>query len=385
MATPIWRNAPEYPFGMNLPPSVRPLPPEMMGLNQFLTNMPSAPPPPNTIAANYSKLPKYNPGLEAVYNRMMSTPVAPNIGGEILKNLLGAYVGSNLGESKQNYLEAVQGKEREDRLADEQKSWQNRLALENQQKEAERQQMSKSLYDYMANKPIVDETGQPIGSNAIPPNIPDNTPVSVLSKIWENTLTPKVQKQFEFKDGYSFDPVTGKAIPVPGYQSTPIFEDLPLHGNNVQKGVSYDKGMTFQPVPGTVPYSRYKPEEPKSITEEKWSKDFEKQVAHSNYSAPNGAVYDEAMRNMDKYKDNKNAINAGHRAYTDAKTFVEGRDWYNKLTDEQKTTAADTLAEEKYNYKPEVIYRITGRYPSNTNQKQSATPQGRPPLSQFKK
>ena len=93
----------------------------------------------NPLALSYAKLkqfhqnPQYNPGIESVYNRAMSAPTTPNIGGEIIRNLLGVYIGSKLGDARKGYAES----ERLRKIADERSMLDYRAEIEAGQREQE--------------------------------------------------------------------------------------------------------------------------------------------------------------------------------------------------------------------------------------------------------
>ena len=101
-------------------PQDMPMPPDSLGGINALNFDP-------TIASRYNSgfrqpqpqpQPQYNPMLEAIYQRAMSAPPSMSIGGEIARNLLGAFVGSKMGESKQKYMENQAQVERNQKIAD---------------------------------------------------------------------------------------------------------------------------------------------------------------------------------------------------------------------------------------------------------------------------
>lgn len=153
----------------------------------------------NPIALSYAKLkqfhnnPQYNQGMEAVYNRAMSAPVAPNVGGEIIRNILGAYVGSKLGEGKQNYMAAQQEQERQRRLMDERSMLDYRVGLEDKQKEAERERLYQGLLG-MGSPESFSPTGEQWASPAPVKGVPAGLTADTYSKMAERKLLPEKQK-----------------------------------------------------------------------------------------------------------------------------------------------------------------------------------------------
>lgn len=167
----------------------------------------------NPIALSYAKLkqfhnnPQYNPGMEAVYNRAMSAPVAPNIGGEIIRNILGAYVGSKLGEGKQNYIASQQEKERQNRLTDEKSMLDYRVGLEDKQKEAERQRLYQGLLGMGSPESFSPTTGEQWATPAPVKGVPEGLTADTYSKMAERKLLPE-------KPSYSYQTVKEKGGPM---------------------------------------------------------------------------------------------------------------------------------------------------------------------------
>lgn len=187
----------------------------------------------NPIALSYAKLkqfhnnPQYNPGMEAVYNRAMSAPVAPNIGGEIIRNVLGAYVGSKLGEGKQNYMAAQQEQERQKRLADERSMLDYRVGLEDKQKEAERERLYQGLLG-MGSPESFSPTGEQWASPAPVKGVPAGAQPELYNKMMESKLglLPVAKNEWTLNDqGYLLNKDTSEWKRIPNYESKPTTED----------------------------------------------------------------------------------------------------------------------------------------------------------------
>lgn len=291
--------------------------------NPFLTNFPS-PNNPNTIAAMGRKLPRYNPGLEAVYNRMMSTPVAPNIGGEILKNLLGAYVGANLGQAKQDYATLESERQRQQKLEDEKALLDYRAKLDQaateQKAGIERTQL---LTD--PNKYTLSE--------------------QVLGNIrgFENALQQggiaAAQDDTQFRMRGLQNILAGGGVTP--YRETSFKEiDVPLANNMIQKKTSIDGGLTWKD--SGVPFHRPASSSGSPTNANQWRDDYMDALKSISQKDLSGIITDpnfkDALQLGSKYK-GIDPYNAAVKTYDEVKRNKDinaGKVYYNQSQDKER-------------------------------------------------